>query len=231
MYPIRYIKKNPNHAHLPLFPFISMFIGGFILSWVVWPILAFEIDAAGYANNMVSPLSDIWFSTNEKQSLDNSYVSQLLPENQPIMIDSTVKEYTLSIPKLGIANASVKVGGTDLKHHLIHFGGTQIPGKNGTGVIFGHSVLPQFFDPKNYLTIFSLLPTLKEGDDIYVSVDGITYRYKVATKKIVSPDDISGLEQRNDNAYLTLVTCVPPGTYLKRLWLTAKLINYAKPKI
>ena len=40
---------------------------------------------------------------------------------------------------------------------------------------------------------------------------------------VVSPDQVSVLEQRTDVAYLTLVTCVPPGTDWERLVVRAKL--------
>ena len=77
-------------------------------------------------------------------------------------------------------------------------------------------------NPKDYLTIFSLIPTLKEGDDLYIKFDGVDYRYKVVSQRITEPADVSGLEQQYDDSYITLVTCVPPGTYWKRLWLTAQ---------
>jgi len=39
----------------------------------------------------------------------------------------------------------------------------------------------------------------------------------------VSPRDLSILAQRYDDSYLTLITCVPPGTYFKRLIVRARL--------
>jgi len=41
----------------------------------------------------------------------------------------------------------------------------------------------------------------------------------------VEPEDLSILEQRFDDSYLTLVTCVPPGTYLRRLVVRARLVK------
>jgi len=65
-----------------------------------------------------------------------------------------VDSYMLSIPRLKIENAIVSTKDYDLSRHLIQYFGTSIPGENGTAVIFGHSTLPQLFDPKNYKTIF-----------------------------------------------------------------------------
>jgi len=81
--------------------------------------------------------------------------------------------YNISIPKLRIDNAVVAIGGEDLNEHLIQYPGTALPGRRGNAVIFGHSILPRFYDPKRYISIFSLLHTLEMGDPIYVYYDGI----------------------------------------------------------
>jgi len=133
--------------------------------------------------------------------------------------------YTLSIPKLKIFDAKVRVG-LELKESLAQYPGTAIPGKLGNTVIFGHSVLPIFFNPKNYLTIFSTLPTLQPKDEIYINFNQIKYKYVVEQMIEVTPDDVSILAQRYDDSYLSLITCVPPGTYLKRLIVRARLAKY-----
>jgi len=133
--------------------------------------------------------------------------------------------YWISIPKLGINRVLVQVGGEDLKRMLIHYSDTALPGQLGNAVIFGHSVLPQFFNPKNYLTIFSTLYRLKESDEILISFDGVSYRYLVESLFEVPAKDVSVLEQRYDGRFLTLVTCSPPGTYLRRLIVRARLVD------
>lgn len=140
-------------------------------------------------------------------------------------INSKVEEYLLTIPKLKIENARVIVGGDDLTKSLIHYGRTAIPGNMGTAVVFGHSVLPQFFNPKNYHTIFATLPEIEVGDEVYVLVDEVMYKYVVYEMETVEPTDISVLEQHFDNYYLYLITCVPPGLDLKRLVVKTKLVE------
>ena len=134
-----------------------------------------------------------------------------------------IRYYNLSIPKLGVFNATVEVGGEDLSRNLVQYGGTAYPGNYGNAVIFGHSVLPQFFNPKDYMTIFSTLPTLKIGDEILVDFDGVRYRFLVSEMVELPPDDLAILEQHYDDSYISLVTCVPPGTYLRRLVVRARL--------
>ncbi|MEX0895498.1 MAG: sortase, partial [Patescibacteria group bacterium] len=98
-----------------------------------------------------------------------------------------IDEYVIEIPKLDIANAEVAVGGTDLNKSLIAYPGTALPGEHGAPVIFGHSVLRQFYNPseknpRRYNSIFSTIMTLKSGDEIFVYADGVKYTYIVQDK-------------------------------------------------
>jgi len=105
----------------------------------------------------------------------------------------------------------VAIGGDDLSHNLVQYPGTALPGKNGNTVIFGHSILPIFYNPQDYLAIFSTLPTLKIGDEIFVSYDSVSYVYRIEQMFEVLPTDIQVLEQDSSDSFLSLVTCVPPG--------------------
>ncbi|MFZ2199969.1 MAG: sortase [Microgenomates group bacterium] len=132
--------------------------------------------------------------------------------------------YNFSIPKLSILGAVVRSDHTDLKQSLIQYPGTALPGNLGNTVIFGHSVLPQFFNPANYLTIFSTLHTLKPGDTVNITADGASYTYKISEMYEAAPDDLSPLAQVYNGRYLTLITCTPPGTYLRRLIIKAYML-------
>ena len=76
------------------------------------------------------------------------------------------------------------------------------------------------------MSIFSTLPTLKEGDDVFISYDGIAYKFKVEELFEIYPTDIQILEQDSSSSFLTLVTCTPPGDPRKpeRLIVRARLI-------
>lgn len=131
--------------------------------------------------------------------------------------------YTLSIPKIQIDNAFVSTVDNNVGIHLVNYQGTSIPGDLGNAVIFGHSTLPQLFDTKDYKTIFANLYKLKNGDEIYTLVKGVSYLYKIFSITVVDPSDTSAFYQNFDNSYLTLVTCTPPGTVWKRLIIKASL--------
>jgi sortase A len=141
---------------------------------------------------------------------------------------SKVTFYTISIPSLKIENATVAIGGEDLSKNLIQYPGTALPGRTGNTVIFGHSILPQFYNPKDYLAIFSTLPSLRKGDEIGINYDGITYKFRVESLFEVNPSDLEVLEQGFSEPYVSLVTCVPPGHPLKprRLIVRAKIVPF-----
>jgi len=134
-------------------------------------------------------------------------------------------EFYLSIPKLEIEKALVKVDTIKFDKNLSLFPGAAIPGEIGNSFITGHSVLPQFFSADNYRTIFSHLSDLEVGDEVLVELEGKQLRYVVQYSKIVDPHDLSVLAPISANARnLTLMSCVPPGTNSKRLVVITSLI-------
>lgn len=149
------------------------------------------------------------------QSIDPSVASAQVP--------TKVDQYYLSIPKLGIEDAIVSTTDYDLDKHLVHYYGPDNPIFNGTSVIYGHSTIPQWFDPHNYKAIFATLHTIKVGDEIDLNVLGSNYTYKIFSITITSPTDVNIFTQTYDNSYVTLVTCTPPGTTWKRLIVRAAL--------
>lgn len=226
--------------------------GLLLISWVSYPIVSFEIKSRTKFAQTIEPIPPTdqimgWEQVNKMNnaagtiagayaeaapelasgtSTTTGYasISNWLPARQQRGIQTAGRIYYLSIPKLKIKDALVKIAGEDLDKSLIHYGGTGLPGDYGSAVIFGHSILPQFYDPTNYKAIFSKLPDLEKGEDIFIKYDGITYRYEIFNMHVTTPEDISVLEQRYDNSYITLITCVPPGTYWKRLVVQARLI-------
>lgn len=134
-----------------------------------------------------------------------------------------VSSYTLSIPKLKIKDAIVTTIDNDLDKHLVNYGGTAVPPEKGNSVIYGHSTLPQLFNPKDYKTIFATAFFLKPNDEIFANVQGVIYSYKIFSITIVDPTDTSIFAQNYDDSLLTLVTCTPPGTTWKRLIIKGRL--------
>jgi len=213
---------------------LLLMAGGFgMILLVSMPIFNWQIFGTKDApeQNLIKPFAtsdssgnstDVLAKTTEDDGLNSA--SDWFPGYANKMANpSKIKEYTLSIPKLGIKDAKVLYGADDLTKSLINFQGTAVPGEYGNAIIFGHSVLPEFFDPTNYHTLFATLPTLKVKDEVLVNVDGIKYKYVIYDFKTVDPSDLSVLEQKYDDYYMSLITCVPPGLKWKRLVVKAKL--------
>lgn len=207
---------------------ISGISGIVILAGVLAPILFYEGSPIKGNPDIVSPLPDreVKGSVGEIDytKASNWFVGGAKSED---FSNEKIGFYTLSIPRLKIENATVAIGGEDLSKSLIQYPGTATPGKRGNSVIFGHSILPIFYNPKDYLAIFSTLPTLKKGDEININYDGVSFKYRVEEMFEVAPTDIQVLEQNSTDSFLTLVTCVPPGDPRKprRLIVRARIVS------
>lgn len=230
-YRYRYVKSVPSARRHPVFlSFFLIAIGIGMLFWVSWPIVAFQLSTRELLSSTVSPLQNKDMSSLLGATTDSSNPNLWYPTTPQKSDSSAMHAYKLSIPKLKIFNATVVVSGDSLDTNLIHYGGTARPGEFGTGVVFGHSTLPQLYDPKNYKTIFTYLPTLtpakgeKPGDVIIINYDGVEYHYMVEDMYVTKPNDLSPLEQQYDGEHLTLITCVPPGTMFERLIVKTRLL-------
>lgn len=191
---------------------ISGVSGLVILFASFWPIVQYQLNESKNYETLLTPLV-LENLKIQPQITDYTKASNWFPqaEGGNDFSNSKVYFYSISIPKLKINNATVAIGGEDLSKSLVQYPGTSLPGKLGNSVIFGHSILPIFFDPKNYMSIFSTLPTLKIGDQIDISFDGVLYKYNVEELFEIYPTDIQILQQDPSDSFLTLVTCVPPG--------------------
>jgi len=243
MAPIKIYKKVNTYKKkkiLSIVSYVSLTIGlGFVM-WAVYPMISFElyaffflkrkpsspipqsetVSALEYAKSVYA--SSGIFSSNLK---DFSDANVWFPRgnNFPVKQDIDIKNYSLSIPKLNLTNLYVDVGGEDLSKSLIHYLPASAPGQYGNVSIFGHSSLPQLYKKNDYNTVFTFLPKITLGDKVVIDSGGVSYEYEVYDIYIVKPQEVSVLEQKFDNSYLTLVTCVPPGTYKDRLIVKAKL--------
>jgi LPXTG-site transpeptidase (sortase) family protein len=144
--------------------------------------------------------------------------------NTPTLIDNQIGIPVLDVkaPVLFRVNNNAKETAAALENGVIHINGTALPGEKGNVYITGHSS-NYVWSKGQYNSVFALLDKLVVGDMVYIKFNNVTYEYKVFDKKTVSPTDVSVLKQTNDSR-LTLVTCWPVGTSLKRLVVLADQI-------
>lgn len=217
--------KRDRAKGIPVIAVFLMILGAILVGTVTGPIVGYFIFTKPNLTNsreLISPAT-------AAGPVVNKELDYRRPENWFPGADfnknklSKITDYNISIVKLGINDAIIAIGGEDLSKSLIQYPGTANPGEMGSTVIFGHSVLRQFYNPKNYTTIFSKIMTLDKGDEILIDYDGVKYTYQVIDKVVVKPTDVEILEQRFDGRYLKLITCVPEGTYLARGVVLAEL--------
>jgi len=214
------------------FSFLMLSIGVATIAFAVWPLLTWQFVTLPKLTAKVEefpvPFGKIisWGSvagTNiqvvQEQDGFSYFVTDFKPQGK------RPQEFLISIPKLEIEKAKVKVDAVKFDKNLALFPGSAIPGDVGNSFITGHSVLPQFADPKDYGAIFTKLPELEIGDEVLVNLDDKTIRFVVQYSKVVEPDDLSVLGPITQNGRnLTLMTCVPPGTNTKRLVIVTSLL-------
>ena len=145
--------------------------------------------------------------------------------------NSTPLAEGLHIPRLGItAPIDYEVEATDeprllkqLESGTVHLLGTARPGEIGNSVVVGHSSNYPW-DRGNYKTIFAPLERLMIGDYIQLQRGSQRYVYQVSAKRVVQPTDLAVLGQTTQ-PQLTLITCTPIGTTLRRLIVVANQLS------
>ncbi len=137
--------------------------------------------------------------------------------------------FSIVIPKIG-ANAKVSgnVNAGDEKEYLevlkkgvAHAAGTAFPGEGGHIFLFAHST-DYFWNVGSYNAVFYLLYKLEKGDEVNLFYQGQRVVYQVIDKRIVDPSQVEFLTKKTNREFLTLQTCWPPGTTLKRLLVFAR---------
>lgn len=110
-----------------------------------------------------------------------------------------------------------------LQNGVIHYPGTALPGDNGNVVITGHSSY-YAWDAGRFKDVFSLLHDTRIKDRVVIFFNQRKFIYEIIEKKVVFPKDVDVLLP-SKSEQLTLITCTPIGTNLKRLVVTAKLVE------
>lgn len=109
-----------------------------------------------------------------------------------------------------------------LSKGVAHAKDSALPGETGNVFIFAHSTdLPVNVTPLN--AVFYLINKLKPGDEINLSYLSKNYKYIVEGTKIVNSKEVNYLQEISTGRTLTLMTCWPPGTTLKRLLIISRL--------
>jgi len=172
--------------------------------------------------------AEFFYRFYRSQTVTVANISEKINSDDSLVLTPIDQDFSLIIPKLA-ANAKV-IPNVDpqnareyqqkLTQGVAHAKGSALPGQSGNVFIFAHSA-GNFYEANRYNAIFYLLSKLEANDPIYLFFQNQKYDYQVVSRKIVNPQEVSYLEKQSDSHTLTLMTCWPPGTTLKRLIISA----------
>ncbi len=152
------------------------------------------------------------------------YLTDTLPENRLIADQNYIEIPAIKLrAPLILSDDSQKDNLAPLLlHGVVHHPETPLPTQIGNGVYIGHSS-NYWWQASDYNTVFTLLEKLEIGDEIVIHYEDIVYRYSVTERRTVGKNSTEVFRAPDDDVNeITLVTCWPNGTDLKRFFVRAQ---------
>ncbi len=213
-------KRKVNPFSLYFFPVI-IFLGVFAALFIILNFSAFEKSLSYWYQNEIENgkpnVSEAVVIVNDNSNVTKVKVPSM--QNNTLRIDAI----NLVAPiTWRIANQSDSVS-AGLQNGLIQIDGTALPGEIGNVFITGHSS-NYAWAKGDYNSVFSLLDKLVSGDSVALRYQDKNFVYVVKEKKVVASDEISVMNPTKQPV-LTLMTCWPIGTSLKRLVVIANQVS------
>ncbi len=191
-------------------------------------------------------LSAIQVAEAASQSVEDSFINhkevinfnnfEIAPTDNRIVIGKIGK----NVPIVDLGDDKLKKGDyeglekdiqSSLLKGVVHYPGTVEPGQIGNAFFTGHSSNYVWVDSK-YNDVLALLEELVVGDKVTLFWKGKKYVYQAYDIKVVNPKDTWVLQQSGNEypSIMTLMTCTPVGTSLKRLVIRFKQL-YPNPTL
>jgi sortase A len=140
---------------------------------------------------------------------------------------STPKNMTLTVPKLGLEEIAVPTGFRQEeldREGLLRIKDSGLPWEEGSNTfIAGHALgFPRTLVPRAFHGLENLMP----GDEIILkSADGRTYAFRVYDRITVEPDDTWVTHPVEGKTVVSLQTCTPIPTFENRLIVRGELVS------
>ncbi|QIN80178.1 sortase [Rubrobacter marinus] len=133
---------------------------------------------------------------------------------------------TLTLPSLGVYDAPVFDSDSPaaLNAGIGHVPETKMPWDEGTQKNVYLAAHRLGYPGTGSRLLFYNLGRLERGDEVIVEGRGETYRYRVAEKLIVDPDESWVMGEVRNRDMMSLQTCTPLTTFAKRLIVRADRI-------
>lgn len=211
-------KKRALAQKLLFLGVVSLFFAGVIFTLTFYPVIKEEIVYR--------------FRTSQDTVIVREPGEEYGPEAK--ILDPIDTDFGIVVPKIA-ANAPIiadvdpynpEIYQRKLTQGVAHAAGTSLPGQGGHMFLFAHSA-GNFYEANRYNAVFYLLTKLEQQDEIDIFYDGKKYAYEVTSKQIVDPDQVNLLQGGSPDS-ITLMTCWPAGTTLKRLIVKGQLVDSDK---
>lgn len=155
--------------------------------------------------------------------------SKQLTKTEELKLPLNNNEFKIIIPKVDIYSVIIPNVNPFKKEEYLEAltkgvaqaKGSALPGESGNIFIFAHSTNNPFI--AQYNAFFYLINKLTAGDEIYLTYQNKNYKYIVENTKIINSSEVNYLNPETKKQTLTLMTCWPPGTTLKRLLVVSNL--------
>jgi len=200
--------------------FLAIFLFFFSLSaiFVMWPTIYANVSYyfTDSDNNLGLPTS----------SVDYASIAPIIEERKITIPEGTrlvIPKISVDAPIIFMQSSSNQDILETIKEGIAHYAGTAMPGRIGNMFVTGHSSF-YWWNGGKYNQIFALLNRLSANDLVYVYHNGGMYVYKVRDSIIVKPSQTEVLNPTSTPT-LSIMTCTPIGTNLKRLIVRADLIS------
>ncbi len=202
-----------------------------ILSFRFYKVLGFDMDTV-LSNHLNVLNKDGLLEVNKAEPEQNiamaDFDMQISPPDNRMIIPKVFKNMPIiDISSDNLVNSDTQAFQNDilkgLETGVVHYPMTALPGQKGNFVLTGHSSYYSW-KPGEFKDAFASMHNVEIGDKITVYYNQQKYIYEVIEKKVVAPDDVSVLNQPEDDYLLTTITCTPIGTNTNRLIHVARLL-------
>lgn len=207
--------------------FLGIFLFFFLISATVimWPTIYAKVNYYFIAPSIEKSGQNLGLPI---ASSDYSSIAQIIEEKKTEFNIS--KETKIVIPKINVDAPIIFIESRKnedileaIKNGIVHYANTAMPGRIGNMFLTGHSSY-YWWNGGKYNQVFALLGHLKLNDLIYIYHKGGTYVYRVKDSIVVKPNQTQVLNP-TPTPTLSIMTCTPLGTNLKRLVVRADLIS------
>jgi LPXTG-site transpeptidase (sortase) family protein len=173
----------------------------------------------------VAILSSYLFINWPNLTIQWQYASHSLPDSPPLTGQNSIEipAIKLRAPLILADEAQKDNLAPLLLQGVVHHPETALPDQASNGVYIGHSS-NYWWQTSDYNTVFALLEKLKTGDEININYENKVYHYIITEHQPVGKNSQEIFQSQKDNSTeITLVTCWPNGTDLKRFFVRARL--------